>query len=89
MAGVQPDAVVDALVVGLRAYGVAATADVRSTGHGVWLVSLDAEPDGIDVEVAEHADRVRVLWSGGTVDDASLGDALNYAARAAGVVDRG
>lgn len=79
---------VDALVTGLRAYGVTAKIDVRSTGPGLWLVSLDAEPDGIDLEVAEHHDRVRVLWSGGTVDDASLGDALNYAARAAGVLDR-
>ena len=84
----QPDAVVEVLVAGLRAYGIAASADVRSTGEGLWAVSLDAEPDGIDLEVAEHHDRVRVLWSGGTVDDATLGDALNYAARAAGVLDR-
>lgn len=77
----QVEAVVEALVTGLRAYGVTATADVRSTDAGLWFVSLEAEPDGIDLEVAEQHDRVRVLWSGGTVDNASLGDAPNYAAR--------
>lgn len=84
----QVEAVVEALVAGLRAYGATATPEVRPTGAGLWFVSLHAEPDGIDLEVAERDEGVRVLWSGGTLDNASVGDALNCAARAAGVLDR-
>lgn len=72
--------------MGLRAYGVEATADVRPTDDGIWFVSLDAEPDGIDLEVSVKSSRVRVHAAHGTFEYARLGDALNHAARAAGVL---
>lgn len=81
-----PDAVIEALVAGLRAYGVEAIADVRPIGDGSWFVSLDAEPDGIDLEVSVNSSTLRVHAASGTFEDASLGDALNHAGRAAGVL---
>lgn len=73
------------LVLGLQAHGVEVIAELRSTGTSAWFVSLDYAPEGIDLEVAEGADTVRVLWSGGTVDAATLDEALDYALRDAGV----
>ena len=52
---VTPDVVVEVLIAGLRAYGVQATSDVRPTDEGTWFVSIDAEPDGIDLEVTVRA----------------------------------
>ena len=83
---VTPDVVVEVLVAGLHAYGVQATADVRRTDEGTWFVSLDAEPDGIDFEVTVRSSTLRLHTAGGTVEHATLGDALNYAAMAAGVI---
>jgi hypothetical protein len=77
--------VAQALVQGLRTHGVEASAEVRYTSASGWFVSLDYPPEGIDVEVAAGADTVRVLWSGGTVDDATLIQALGYALRDANV----
>lgn len=77
--------VAQALVTALRAHGVEASAEVRPTSASGWFVSLDYAPEGIDVEVAENADTVRVLWSGGTVDSATLDEAVDYALRDAGV----
>jgi hypothetical protein len=83
---VEPEAVAQTLVAGLAAYGVAATVDVRVVGEGSWLLSLDAEPDGIDLEVTTRATTLRVHSVRGVFEDVSLGDALNHAARAAGVL---
>jgi hypothetical protein len=83
---VEPNAVVRTLVAGLAAYGVTATADVRVVGDGSWLVSLDAEPDGIDLEVTTRANTMRVHSVRGVFENVSLGDALNHAARAAGAL---
>lgn len=80
--------VAEVLVAGLGAYSVPASADVRTTGEETWLVSLDFEPTGMDLEVARRAPYVRVMWSGGTVDMATLGQALDYALRDAGVLDK-
>jgi hypothetical protein len=77
--------VAQTLATGLRSHGVEASAEVRPTSASGWFLSLDYAPEGIDLEVAEHSDTVRVSWSGGTVDSATLDEALDYALRDAGI----
>ena len=83
---VTPEAVIEVLLAGLRAYSVQATADVRLIDEGTWFISIDAEPDGLDLEVTVRASAFRLHTASGTIEDATLGDALNYAALAAGAI---
>jgi hypothetical protein len=81
---VIPEDVVAALVTGLAAYGVPATAEIEHRPEGRWGISLNFEPDGLELEGTEDWRTMRVMWSGGTEDAASLGQALDYCVREAG-----
>lgn len=82
----QPDHVVQALATGMAAYEREITADIRSTGPGTWWLTVEAAPGELELEVAAAADTVRILWSGGTEDEVTLGDALNYLLAEAGLL---
>jgi hypothetical protein len=79
-----PEHVAAALIAGLKAYGVVADAEIEPRPDGRWGMSLNFEPDGLLLEGLEASRTMRVMWSGGTDDEASLGKALDYCVREAG-----